>query len=89
VNPGKPGWKTIQICPRTDLVRNLSGTCWTPKGPVFVSWIRKSVSSIHLWIQSPPDAETSVCMPDGQKIQLVRGAFDGDVETKLMEGETV
>ena len=87
VNPGSPGWKSIQIHPRTDLVDHLSGTCCTPYGPVFVSWARISASHIHLWIQAPPDIDTEVRMPDGQFVSLEKGAFKGKIEAGRHPGK--
>lgn len=80
VNPGTPGWKTIRITPQTELIRNCSGTCHTPAGPVFVGWARKGESLIHLWIRSPKGTETEVCLPDGRQVGLQDGCFDGDIQ---------
>ena len=86
VNPGEPGWKSIHIHPRTDMVEHLSGTCYTPLGPVFVSWTRISASRIHLWIQTPPKADTEVRMPDGQMVSLKNGSYDGEIEVHFWSG---
>lgn len=65
IKPTGPGFKTWQICPVVDGgdLTWARGQVGTPRGPIKVSWQKKSDGAFEMQIDAPKDTTGVVCVP--------------------------
>ena len=76
VKPGAPGWEKIIIKPEIIDINDCSGTVYTPKGNVEISWEKKN-GSVRIHGNAPENVHSDIILPNGQHEVLENGGkFD-------------
>jgi alpha-L-rhamnosidase-like protein len=78
-----PGASTVQIAPPPAGLARASGTEWTERGPVSVSW-RRSGHRYHVHVSIPGNVTATVTVPgsDQGAVQVGSGSTDLEITTR-------
>jgi len=84
VQPSAPGFASVRVTPRPDLVADASGVVATPRGDVRVAWRRKSARRVQLEVALGGGMAGELVLPRakrGKTVQLGRaGAWRGTID---------